>query len=148
MGVAVTRESLQELGAKLVSRDINGFCESVLAQQPWKAKKPLIVDGVRHVEVLQCLDEMVSPSRNYLIYINVDHETRAQRFKSDPLPHNKTLEELERHPTEVQVRSKLAARAALVLDGTQDADELAILVIEFLNSRLHFLKNSKLTPPA
>ena len=90
---------------------------------------------MRHVEVLDSLGEILSPARVYLIYINVDRTTQAKRLETDPLPHEKTLDELEQHPTESQVRSTLLDRAALVLDGTQDPNELTRIVIEFLASK-------------
>ncbi|OAI51260.1 hypothetical protein AYO44_05005 [Planctomycetaceae bacterium SCGC AG-212-F19] len=135
MGMELTREALQNLGDQLVTRNVRGFCEAVLAQQPWEAGKPLIIDGVRHVEILDTLGEIFSPAREYLIYINLDRTTQAKRFKNNPLPHEKTLDQLEEHPTELQVRSRLADRAVLVLDGTKDPNELARIVIEFLASK-------------
>ncbi len=136
-GLELTREVLQNLGDQLVTRDVRGFCEDVLEQYPWQPGKPLIIDGVRHVEVLDSLTEILSPARVYLIYINVDRTTQTKRLKTDPLPHEKTLDELEQHPTERQVRSKLPDRAALVLDGTQDPDESARKVIEFLATKVN-----------
>jgi dephospho-CoA kinase len=134
-GMELTREVLQNLGDQLVTRNVRSFCEDVLEQQPWEPGKPLIIDGVRHIEVLNTLDEILSPARRYLIYINVDRTTQAKRLKTDSLPHEKTLDELEQHPTERQVRSLLPDRAALVLDGTQDPNESTRIVIEFLESK-------------
>jgi hypothetical protein len=134
-GLDITREVLQDLGDEFVSNDVRGFCEHVLEQQPWQPGKPLIIDGVRHVEVLDSLGEILSPAKGYLIYIKVDRTTQKKRLKDDPLPHEKTLDELEEHSTERQVRSRLPDRAALVLDGTQDPDESTRKVIEFLVSK-------------
>lgn len=131
-GLTVTREILQELGEGFVSRDVRSFCEDVLEQQPWEPGRPLVIDGVRHVEVLDTLRELLAPAKSYLIYINVDRTTQTKRLKDDPLPHAKSLGELELHPTERQVRNRLPDRAALVLDGTQDPDESTRAVIEFL----------------
>lgn len=134
-GIEITRESLQDLGNRLVSNDVRAFCEEVLNEQPWQEGRPLIVDGVRHVEVLDVLRDMVAPAAEYLIYIQVDRTTQGKRLAQDGLRHEKSLEELEKHPTEVQVRSKLPDRAALVLDGTQAPEELTQKVIEFLDSQ-------------
>jgi dephospho-CoA kinase len=134
-GMQLTREILQALGDQYVTSDVRAFCGKVLEQHPWQPGKPLIIDGVRHVEVLDSLCELLSPARAYLIYINVDRTTQTKRLKEGPLPHEKTLDELEQHPTERQVRSRLSDRAALVLDGTQDPDDSARKVIEFLASK-------------
>jgi hypothetical protein len=128
----VTRETLQELGDELVRTDVRGFCEEVLKEHPSQPGVPLVIDGVRHLEVLHELHELLAPAPEYLIYINVDRLTQLNRLKFDDLPHEKALEELERHPTEVQVRSVLPDKAHLVLDGTLPVDELARRVIEFV----------------
>jgi hypothetical protein len=128
----VTREALQELGDELVRRDIRGFCEDVLKENPWRSGVPLVIDGVRHLEVLRELHELLAPAPEYLIYINVDRRTQLNRLELDDLPHTKPLEELEQHPTEVQVRSVLPDKAHLVLDGTLPAEELAHRVVDFL----------------
>jgi len=130
----VTREVLQELGDRLVNQDVGAFCEEVLKQQPWQPRRPLIIDGVRHVEVLDALVGILAPAKVYLIFINVDRMTQSKRFEQDPLPHEKRLDELEQHPTELQVRSKLLDRAGLVLDGTEDPDKSMQKIIEFLAS--------------
>ena len=136
MGLDVTRENLQDLGDQLVRRDVRAFCEEVLKQHPWQPGRPLVIDGVRHVEVLEVLSEILAPAKGYLIYINVDRTTQSKRLEHDELRHKKPLEELERHPTELQVRSKLPDRAALVLDGTQSPEELTERVIAFLNAKV------------
>ncbi len=82
-GLEVTREVLQDLGDQLVNRDVRAFCEEVLKQQPWQPGQPLVIDGVRHVEVLDSLAEILSPAKGYLIYINVDRTTQAKRLKTD-----------------------------------------------------------------
>jgi len=135
-GLEVTRENLQDLGDQLVSRDVRAFCEEVLKQQPWQPGRPLIIDGVRHVEVLDVLSEILAPAEGYLIYINVDRTTQSKRLEHDELRHEKPLEELEQHPTELQVRSKLPDRAALVLDGTQSPEELTEKVVAFFNTKV------------
>jgi cytidylate kinase len=134
-GLEVTREVLQDLGNDRVRQDVRAFCEDVLEQQPWQPGRPLVVDGVRHVEVLDALAEILAPAEGYLIYIKVDRTTQAKRLEHDELRHEKTLEELEKHPAELQVRSQLPDRAALVLDGTQRPDELTQKVIDFLEAR-------------
>src|SRR5262245_49953380 len=67
----VTREALQALGEEMVRQDVQAFCREVLNEQPWRAGVPLLVDGVRHEEVLEALRDLLSPAPEYLIYINV-----------------------------------------------------------------------------
>jgi hypothetical protein len=135
----VTREVLQDLGDQLVKRDVHDFCRGVLQRQPWRPGVPLVIDGVRHLEVLEALAEILAPAPGYLIYIKVDRATQAKRLLKDDLRHEKPLEELEQHPTERQVRSVLPDKAALVLDGTRPADELTMKVLEFLETKAGLL---------
>lgn len=135
----VTREVLQDLGNELVSHDVRGFCEGVLRRQPWRPGVPLVIDGVRHLEVLKALADILAPAPEYLIYIKVDRETQAKRLVNDDLRHEKPLAVLEQHPTERQVRSVLPDKAALVLDGTRPANELTLKVIEFLETKAKVL---------
>lgn len=134
-GREVTRETLQDLGDELVRTDVRAFCLNVLKQQPWRPGVPLVIDGVRHLEVFNALGEILAPAAEYLIYINVDRLTQEKRLQRDELRHEKSLEELERHPTERQVRTVLPDKAALVLDGTQSPEELTQKVIEFFASK-------------
>jgi dephospho-CoA kinase len=134
-GLEITREVLQDLGDKMVRDDVKAFCEAVLMQQPWRPGVPLVIDGVRHLEVLNTLGEILAPAAPYLIYIKVDRQTQAERLLHDELPHEKPLEELEKHPTEEQVRRILPDKASLVLDGTRPPEELTRKVVEFLASK-------------
>ena len=130
-GLPVTRESLQEVGQGLIQRDMRSFCVDVLRQSSWAAETPLLIDGVRHVEVLKTLKELLAPSAFYLIYLNIDRDTQRIRFSHDDLPHNKPLEELESHSTEVQVKTLLRGEADLVLDGTQPVEQLVTEILAF-----------------
>lgn len=132
----ITREELQALGERLVRQNVQSFCTEVLKQQHWQQGAPLIIDGVRHEEVLAELREQLAPAPEYLIYINVDRTTQTKRLERDDLPHQKPLEELERDPTEVQVRSILPDHASLILNGTRPVDVLVEQVIQFVHQSL------------
>jgi adenylate kinase family enzyme len=134
-GLEITREVLQDLGDELVRRDVHAFCREVLGQQPSRPGVPLVIDGVRHLEVLSALGTILAPAAAYLIFIKVDRQTQANRLLHDELRHEKSLEDLEKHPTERQVRSVLPDKASLVLDGTRPPDELIHKVIDFLTNK-------------
>jgi adenylate kinase family enzyme len=134
MGREITRENLQDLGDQLIQENVRSFCEHVLNECPWTPDRPLIIDGVRHIEVLDALGEILAPADDLLIYIKIDRTTQETRLKQDDLRHQKSLLELERHPTESQVRSRLPDRASLVLDGTRLPEELVQEVIDFFDS--------------
>jgi adenylate kinase family enzyme len=133
-GLEVTRETLQDLGEELVRDDVRAFCLDVLKEQPWRPGVPLIIDGLRHLEVLNALGDIFNPAPEYLIYIQVDRLTQEKRLRRDELPHEKSLDDLEKHSTESQVRSVLPDKAALILDGARPPEELTQKVIDFLKA--------------
>jgi len=111
----ITRESLQNLGQSLVQKDIRQFCVDVLQEVNWKPGMSIVIDGIRHAEVLKTLRDLSAPSRVYLIYLQVGQETQLDRLKKDDLPAEKPLIELEQHSTEVQVLATLPYDADLVI---------------------------------
>jgi dephospho-CoA kinase len=122
-GLEDLRENWQAVGESLIQEDLHQFCVAVLAQAPWAPGEPLVIDGVRHVEVAEALKSLVSPSGLRLIYIDVDDARRVQRLR-ERSPHEKTLSELDRHSTEVQVKTALRQLADFVLDGNQPTEDL------------------------
>jgi dephospho-CoA kinase len=122
-GLEDCRENWQAVGESLVEEDVNQFCGAVLTQAPWEPGGPLVIDGVRHVEVAQALKSLVSPSGLRLIYIDADDKSRERRLR-ESCPGGKPLTDLERHSTEVQVKTQLRRLADLVVDGTRPPEEL------------------------
>ena len=137
-GIPATRENLQDLGESLVQEDVDAFCVRVLQRNGWTAGNSIVVDGVRHVRVLDKIREIVEPQYFGLMYLNVDRETQLHRWKTEDLPYTKSLQELESHPTEIEVLTTLPQRADLVLDGGQTVDRIVRDVLRWSTS------NSKL----
>ena len=134
-GLEVTREALQALGGLLLALDARKFCEDVLGQQPPEPGRPLIVDGVRHLEVLDHIRGLFDPAPVSLVYIDIDRATQRARLDKDEFARGKSVEDIESHPTERQVRSALPGKADLILDGTRAPGELVDEVIDFLAKR-------------
>src|SRR6267378_1210406 len=80
-GAAETVEVLQDLGDELIRKNLEGFCEAVLAQADWKRGQALVIDGVRHYEVDSFLRRRVAPSRYFLTYFSIDDQTRTERLR-------------------------------------------------------------------
>lgn len=124
-GLDDSRETLQALGESLVREQIESFCKSVLAQASSMPHSPLLIDGLRHVEVLELLHELVAPRRLLLIYIEVAQADRSARLARD-------VSTWDTHSTEVQVPSSLQARADLILDGNESPASLCSIVISWI----------------
>lgn len=116
--IAETRENLQDIGDRLIREDLEGFCRGVLSQVDWRPGQPLVIDGVRHTEVSFLLRRMVAPSKYILTYVEVDDETRRQRLREEGRERSDSIERVETHPTEEQVKLVLPRIADYILDGT------------------------------
>ena len=128
-GLEQCRQNWQMVGEALLLEDPRQFCVAVLTQDSWTPGDPLVVDGVRHVDVTKMLSKLVSPSELRLVYIDTDTRIRVERLfqrTSD----GGSLTTLDEHSTEVQVVGALRARADLVVDGTKP---LAVLVDEVVD---------------
>src|SRR5262245_26710720 len=60
-GLSQTRQVLQNLGQSLVQTAPIEFCKAVLSQAHWKHDTSIVIDGVRHVLILDSLRTLVAP---------------------------------------------------------------------------------------
>src|SRR5687768_882062 len=61
-GLGDERDVLQQLGETLLKQDAAGFCRAVLANAEWRQGEPLVLEGVRHAEVLELIRTIVAPT--------------------------------------------------------------------------------------
>ena len=130
-GVEQSRENLQQLGEKEIEFDCKNFCNSVLSLVNWEKGENLIIDGIRHKEVLDNLKTVTSPSDVYLIYIDLDLKNREQRSQNS----ESELKKYDSHSTEKQVVYTLPKIADLVIDGNKKIEEIVSEVLEWVNSK-------------
>ena len=132
--LTVSREALQELGASLIAElGLDGFCRSALAYGGWACGESVVIDGVRHVEILETLRRLLAPSRVNLVFVQADWKTREQRLRQRGSAEADLLPETESHSTEVQVVSILSGAADLIVDGTKCIAELREQIIDWLS---------------
>jgi dephospho-CoA kinase len=132
-GLEPTRENCQAIGEERIEADIHGFCKNVLAEASWSPGEPLVIDGIRHLEVADLLSGMVRPTDFVLVFVELPRAEREARLKNRD-DESQPLELFEQHSTEVQV-SELRARANIVVDGDRPVEQLADEVVRFLTSR-------------
>jgi transcriptional regulator with XRE-family HTH domain/dephospho-CoA kinase len=132
-GFGESREVLQELGASLVEKGAEEFCRAVLAHYQWNAGEPLVVDGIRHTEVVEALRRLVAPLELRLIFLDVDDTTRRDRLRQidEDTPTKRQL--VEAHRTEEQVNERLPALADLRLPGNQPVAQLVSTVVNWVH---------------
>lgn len=130
-----SRTVLQDVGHALVLDDPRVFLDQALA---WGGHRPgadLLLDGLRHLSVLDALRarqvEGVEPV--LLIYLDTSPSTRELRAKArgdDP----EKLRLNEAHPAEHDLHAGLREGADLVLDGDLDQDALVAKALAFIEA--------------
>lgn len=99
-----TREALQDLGQKILDEyGYGGFLEWTIEHSPninWNG--PLLIDGLRHLAVYECILEMF-PS-TILVYCNCNVQTQINRIVArDKITKEEALKIIS-HPTEKYIQ--------------------------------------------
>lgn len=136
-GLDDSRTTLQKLGESLLNSDIRLFCQNVLAEANWRHKMPLIVEGIRHQEVLNTLKRIASSEKVVLIYINTENSIRFSRI----LASGQEVPD-ERHSTEIQVQNTLLNKADVVINGNESVEKAISKVVSWLKNETEFLSSS------
>ncbi len=122
-GLDPSRETLQEIGEELVATSAQEFCEAVIAQAEWQPGQSLVIDGIRHLKIVEILRDLVRPSVLRLVYVKTADHVREGRL-ADELKDRQELSRIEHHSTEVQVGTILPSLADLVVDGAKPLNSL------------------------
>ena len=131
-GLDNSREALQEVGEDLVEKEPRKFCEAVLAQADWQPGQSLILDGIRHLKIVEILRFLVRPSVLRLVYIKASDRLRESRLVGE-IHDRRDLNRIEHHSTEVQVGTILPNLADLVVDGARPLDDLVAEIRTWLD---------------
>lgn len=125
-GLLDTRKNLQVLGESLVSSDPVAFTRSVLATANFRSGESLVVDGIRHLQVLRALRVICAPSVVRLVLLDVDDEVRRVRQVLRGIQDG--VAGADAHSTEVQVSEVLKSEADVLLDGSLPILDLVAIV--------------------
>ncbi|HKQ09500.1 MAG TPA: metallophosphoesterase [Blastocatellia bacterium] len=134
-GLEESRRTLQEIGESLINEGCDEFCRTVLGQADWIPGQSLIVDGLRHAEIVNVLRRIVFPSQLYIIYIEVTEGLRASRL-SERNEDAKQPGLIDSHSTEAQVQSVLPGISDLFVDGNKPLDLLVDEVLSWASKRI------------
>ncbi len=126
------RSVLQEIGELLV-RDPDVFCRSVLARFGFVHGQGFVIDGIRHLEVLEELRRAVAPQEVCLIYVEAPETAIHRRLMEERVEDGK-IDAWEQHSTETQVQGSLAGLAELVVQNSdaRPMSETAQEILRFL----------------
>ena len=111
------RRLLQRLGARYVRLSPERLCRDVLRNAKWRPKDgSLVIDGVRHKEVLEALRASVAPLRVSLVYIERDLARSTSALAQVGM---ENLALFDAHSTELQ-NDALRSAADVVVSGDDD----------------------------
>lgn len=133
-GLGDSREVLQAVGASLINQGWEQFCKAVLAQSNWEPGQPLIVDGIRHAEIVPIMRLIVAPWDFRLVFVAVNESIREARLLERGLSDRQQWQQLEAHSTEAQVQAVLPEMADLTADSTRKIEDLVLEIVTWVNS--------------
>lgn len=113
-------ETLQAVGESLIHTGPETFCRVVLLEAGWEPNISLIIDGIRHVEVVTALRKIIAPVDFRLVHITVEEPMRESRLIRRDSVNGESIRRYDRHSTEAQVATALPELADLVLDGSDE----------------------------
>lgn len=126
-----SRDVLQELGAKLIHKHgIGWLCEQVIARANWDDEGPLVIDGVRHANVLDEIVRQVAGHPTVLVHLAFGG-TRENASTLDA----EARQRAEQHSTERDVLDVLPSRADLVVSTDAPLESVINTVLKFLQQR-------------
>ena len=132
-GLDESREVLQYLGASLIDKGVDDFCRAVLTHYGWNAGEPLVIDGIRHTEVVESLRKLVAPLDLRVVFLEVEDEQRLKRLNAQDERTAENLELVEGHATEQQVKSLLPNLADLRLSSDRPIPELVSTLVNWIH---------------
>jgi len=130
-GLEASRSVLQDLGAGLIAEQgWPTFCMNTLAQANFHPGESLVVDGIRHVNAVLTLRELVKPSRFYCVGVDASPTAIEERLK---LRESETATaELLEHSTEAEVDEVLKL-CDLRLSGRRNEQQISDEVIGWVD---------------
>lgn len=128
----LTRENLQRIGTEVLETDTFEFCRNVLTYSGWSPGEPLVIDGLRHSETIPVLNQLVSPARLWVVYIDLDEQSRFQRLGICHDTQARALASADAHSSELQVATILYEIADVILDGRKPIKDSVASVLEWM----------------
>jgi hypothetical protein len=136
-GIPDDRRSLQDLGESMIETlGLEAFCMSALEASGLDANSaPCLIEGVRHLPVLECLRQVFEPIPVLYVHLDVADGQRNQRLAAGGISEEEG-DDWEVHSTERDVRLELPASADLRIDASfRTAEEVANAVETWLSQQ-------------
>lgn len=126
-----SREALQDMGQRLVESDPDGFCRAVLEFADYRAGENLLVDGIRHVDIFNRLERIVSPAEIRLLHLSVSED--VQRFRVQSRADAADLDRAGAHAVEADLAHSLPDRAHAVVDAEAPFHQVVETCLSYIN---------------
>jgi adenylate kinase family enzyme len=126
-GIEERRRSLQDLGASMIeTMGPRAFVEGMFENAGLTVVEhaPLLIEGIRHLTVLEALRDVSAPVPTQLIYLRVSDAERNRRLAGEGISAREG-EEWEEHSTEQDVLHGLEGQADLVIAADKPRDFVA-----------------------
>lgn len=131
-GNTESRTELQDLGQSLVQNDLRGFCQGLLTNVGYKPGTSLVIDGIRHVDILDELTSIFGSKKVTLIHLEIGEDLRKLRVElrgDDPSEFGAAFI----HPVERDTLSALPKRASTIIDAGDDLVAVVQNCCSYLN---------------
>ena len=137
-GESPDRASLQRVGQRSVEAGPSEFVLSFLKWAAPQSDEPLIIDGVRHATVDECLRIWANTqNRTYmLIILDTAIQARAERRSGGDA---EALRRIDEHPVEREAWVTLPKIAEIVVDGSGNVAEVIERIATAAPDRLYRL---------
>lgn len=133
-GLEPSREVLQDLGETLAKKP-EDFCRAMLAHFGWQSGEPLVIDGVRHREIITALRRIVAPLEVRLIFVDIEDEQRRERMALEEEADLEKIRKIEKHSTEKQVSEILLSIADLRVMSDKPLDDAVRDIVGWVHQR-------------
>ena len=134
-GAPAHREALQELGHSLIEENCRFFCHTVIVRSAWKPGMSLVIEGIRHAKVVAMLRSLVAPARFLLLFVDVPEDIICSRLGETGILDKTDLARLEKHSTEIEVKTVLRGTADMIVDGSKGIEELGPRIATWLHEQ-------------
>jgi dephospho-CoA kinase len=129
------RESLQNLGALLVKDERSSFCSRVIGKTTSGSAGAGVIDGLRHIGVLDELRRDISPQQLVCIYVDAPRSVRLERVKQRDGLTEEQLSDLERHSTEIEVEHRLKKASDFIADNEVSVEQCVDSIVQWTQQR-------------
>jgi len=130
-GLPLTRTTLQQVGATLVQDNPEELCNHVLKEAKSASTSMSVIDGVRHVKILEQLRVMVAPRSVACVFIDAPIDLRLKRIQERDGASAAQFMELEKHSTEVEVQVLLKRHANIVVTNLSSIDKCVDQIVSW-----------------